>query len=162
MFVWSTDPKFSQSSVECLHVCIEVFCSHNLIQLVITMPTGQVESPADSRADNQPICESASGHSSGCRFNLTAYRIYAWIYKHIQREHSSVQRISHPEVFFFFEVILFQIIIKQRKNWLVWKCFGSLTANNEWAAWKNLQVTLKKTSSILWLQQIRLYLLHLQ
>ena len=73
------DPKFSQSSVECLHVCIEVFCSHNLIQLVITMPTGQVESPADSRADNQPICQSASGHSSGSQFNLTAYRPVAQI-----------------------------------------------------------------------------------
>ena len=34
------------------------------------MPTGQVESPADSRADNQPICQSASGHSSGSQFNL--------------------------------------------------------------------------------------------
>ena len=69
-----------QSVKRWMFACLyEVFCSHNLIQLVITMPTGQVESPADSRADNQPICESASGHSSGSQFNLTAYRPVAQI-----------------------------------------------------------------------------------
>ena len=41
------------------------------------MPTGYVESPADSQADNQPTCQSASGHSLASQFNLTAHRSVA-------------------------------------------------------------------------------------
>ena len=36
------------------------------------------------------------------------------------------------------------ISTKAEKNWLVWKCAGTLSDNNEWNAWKKSQLTLKK------------------
>ena len=33
---------------------------------------------------------------------------------------------------------------KQRKRWLVWKCAGTLTDNNEWNAWKKIATDFEK------------------